>query len=146
MVAELRAAGCRITLQRRTVVRAFADRHDHPSVRQVAAELRQSSTPVSLATIYNTTGKLVKLGLLAEIEFESDDNRYDTNTQPHLNLVCTECGSITDIDHELPVSPRDIRRQVGFETTGWRLEYRGVCRRCRAVGKTTARGGRKETT
>ncbi len=145
MVAGLRAAGCRITAQRRAVVRAFAGRHDHPSVRQVAAELERSNAPVSLATIYNTTGQLVKLGLLAEMEFEAADNRYDTNTRPHLNLVCTRCGSITDLEHELPVRPGDIRKRVGFETTGWRLEYRGFCSRCRG-GSGSTRGGRKETT
>ena len=65
------------------------------------------------------------------MEFEAGDNRYDTNVSPHINLVCTVCGVITDFEGKPPVSSEDIRKELGFETTDIRMEYQGICARCR---------------
>ncbi len=87
---------------------------------------------MSLATVYNTLATLVELGLLKELEFEAEDNRYDTNVSPHINLVCTSCGEISDFERRPPVSSDEIRKALGFETTGIRMEYQGICARCRS--------------
>ena len=86
---------------------------------------------MSLATVYNTLATLVEAGVLAQIDFEATDNRYDTNVAPHLNLVCTACGSIRDVEHELPVDLEEVRREEGFEVSQVRIEYRGLCAACR---------------
>lgn len=82
--------------------------------------------------VYNTLATLVDLELIREIEFEGTDNRYDTNLAPHMNLVCTACGAIIDVDQRLPVSPDMIRRSHGFEVVVLRIECRGICARCLA--------------
>ena len=94
IVAALRAAGRRITPQRMAIVEYLAGRSDHPSARQIHHDLEDRMPSVSVATVYNTLASLVELGLLREVEFESADNRYDTNLAPHINLVCTACGAI----------------------------------------------------
>jgi len=134
IVAALRAAGRRITPQRMAIVEYLAGRSDHPSARQIHRELEVRSSGVSLATVYNTLASLVELGLLREVGFESADNRYDTNLAPHINLVCTVCGTIVDLDHDPPMSAREIRNRVGFETTEIRMESRGICKSCRTLG------------
>jgi len=141
IVAALRAAGCRITRQRVAIVEYLAGHPDHPSARQIHSELSRREPAVSLATAYNTLASLVELGLVKEVEFESDDNRYDTNLAPHINLVCTICGRITDFDHEPPVSSREILDRAGFDTIEVRMEYRGICSGCRAL-RPKVRGGR----
>jgi len=107
-------------------------RDDHPSARQIFAEVKAGEAQISLATVYNTVATLVELGFLEELEFEAEDNRYDTNVSPHINLVCTACGVISDFDRKPPVSTDEIRRSCGFETTGIRMEYQGVCASCRS--------------
>ena len=142
MIETLRDAGYRLTRQRVTIINCLAGRDDHPSAREIYRGLPRSSPRTSLATVYNTLRTLVELGLIREMDFEAVDNRYDTNVGPHINLVCTMCGEITDFDHELPVSPEEIRGRLGFEAVDCRMEYRGVCAHCRATGDDTRVVGR----
>lgn len=121
-----------MTRQRMAVINYLAGRDDHPSARQVFEVLKAGESRLSLATVYNTLATLVDIGVLEEMEFEAADNRYDTNLEPHINLVCTVCGAITDFNRKPPVSPDEIWKSLGFETTGIRMEYHGVCAACRA--------------
>ena len=97
---ELKKAGLRMTRHRRAIVEILAERQDHPSVRQVYDKMRKNDPGISLATVYNTLNMLVKMKLLKEIDFEETDNRYDTNLESHINLICTICGSIVDFEKE----------------------------------------------
>jgi Fur family peroxide stress response transcriptional regulator len=127
---ELKKAGYRITKHRQGIISFVAERQDHPSVRQVFDEMKSYDPGISLATVYNTLNMLVKINILKEIDFEDSENRYDTNLDSHLNLVCTICGSIVDYEYELPVSPEAIKAENGFIAQEYRIEYRGVCGRC----------------
>jgi Fe2+ or Zn2+ uptake regulation protein len=142
MVAALRGAGRRITHQRLAIVEDLSGRSDHPTARQIHDRLRGRVPRLSLSTVYNTLAALVELGLLREMEFEAVDNRYDTNLAPHVNLVCTLCGAIADVDHKPSVSAREIRDCIGFETTEMRIEYRGVCADCRRLVTGPGRANR----
>ena len=127
---ELKKAGYRITKHRVLIIEFVAGRRDHPSARNIYNNIKGYDQRISLATVYNTLNMLVKISILKEIDFEDSDNRYDTNLTPHLNLVCTSCGTIVDYEYELPVSPKTIQAQNGFMAQDYRLEYRGLCRRC----------------
>ena len=130
IINALLEAGYRMTRQRRTIVDILSKRSDHPSVRTVFTEANRILPEISLATVYNTLNALVKLGVLREIEFEQSENRFDTNLSPHINLVCMVCGNIEDYLLELPVKPQKIQKEVGFVTSDYRLEYRGICKIC----------------
>jgi len=119
-----------MTWQRHAIIGYLAGRGDHPSARQIFTTLQATESPMSLATVYNTLATLVKLGFLREMEFEAEDNRYDTNVSSHINLVCTTCGDITDLDRKPPISAEEIRTALGFETTSIRMEYQGACASC----------------
>lgn len=131
MLEALKAAGCRVTRQRVAIIDRLAGRDDHPSVRQIRAEASAAAPGISLATVSNTVGTLAEMGLVREIDFEAADNRYDTNLAPHLNPVCTSCGAIFDLHHELPMRPEEVLQRSGFETLGVRMEYRETCAECR---------------
>jgi Fe2+ or Zn2+ uptake regulation protein len=135
IVAELRQRGFRITRQRLAIIGHVAGRDDHPSVREIHGALKGAAPWISLATVYNTMAMLVQIGVVGEVEFEAEDNRYDTNLAPHINLVCTRCGSIQDFDHALPVAPEEIKANLGFYATRFRMEYQGVCASCRSKAK-----------
>lgn len=130
MEDALRAGGGRITRQRRAILVFLAGRRDHPSVRQIYRALRRRESDLSRATVYNTVRRLVETGVLRAIGFEAGDNRFDTNLAPHLNLICTACGTIDDLEHELPVTPAEVERRLGFVATEYRVEVRGTCARC----------------
>jgi len=130
ILTKLKKAGYRMTKHRLAIIDIIAERQDHPSVRQVYNKMKLKDSGISLATIYNTLNMLVEMKLLKEIDFEEADNRYDTNLTPHINLVCTICGSIIDFEYDLPVAPDVIRAKEGFVTKDYRMEYRGICNNC----------------
>ena len=84
-----RNAGYRMTRQREAIFEHIASSNgDHPSARQIYDDLRDSCEGLSVATVYNTLGILVRLGIIKIIEFEAGDNRYEKNLEPHINLIC----------------------------------------------------------
>ena len=130
MLEKLRAAGRRITGPRLAIIKFIAGRGDHPSARQIYNQVQRKSPGISLATVYNTLIILRDLDLVKEIEFEHTENRYDTNLQPHLNLVCKRCGAIRDVEFTLPLILEDVRRREGFITSDFRIELHGLCASC----------------
>jgi len=139
MEGALRAAGSRISSQRRTIIAYLASTTSHPSARQVFHETRKRQSDLSLATVYNTLGILTRKRLIKVMQFDVTDNRYEPNVAPHINLICTSCGKIEDLEQAVPVRPEEIKEKVGFEVLDSRLEYYGLCAECRARlnGKTT---------
>ena len=60
------------------------------------------------------------------------DVRYDYNVSRHYHVHCRCCGRVADLDmpveFPIPVSPKDA---CGFLLEDFRVEYSGVCPRCR---------------
>lgn len=132
MQQALRQAGCRITGQRKAILDYLASTALHPSARQVFAEVSQQVAGLSLATVYNTLGTLVRLGLVRVMEFETMDNRHETDLAPHINLVCMVCGRIQDFGKEVTLYEEAVEETLGFEIESHRLEYYGTCAQCRS--------------
>jgi Fe2+ or Zn2+ uptake regulation protein len=104
----------------------------HPSARLLFSDVKKKEPDLSLATVYNTLGTLAQKGLIKVIEFDSLDNRYDTNVNPHINLICTSCGKIQDLKEGPPAQPDRVRDETGFEVLDYRMEYYGICEACRS--------------
>jgi Fur family peroxide stress response transcriptional regulator len=132
MERALRAAGCRITEQRRVVLDYLADTQTHPSAHKVYEEARKRYSGLSLATVYNTLETLVKIGAIRVIEFNAADNRHETNLTPHVNLICTVCGKILDFEEGFSAKPEMAKARFGFEVKDYRMEYYGICAECLA--------------
>ena len=130
MEAGLRAAGCRITRQRKAILHYLAATNSHPSARQVYGEARKEYPALSLATVYNTLEILLRLGLLKVLDFQTMDNRHETNLSPHVNLICTVCGKIQDFEEKMDVDPEAVKEKAGFAVRDCRMEYYGICAEC----------------
>lgn len=130
MKKGLRAAGCRITRQRKAILNYLATTNSHPSARQVYREARKEYPGLSLATVYNTLDKLIRLGLIKVLDFQSMDNRHENNMEPHVNLICTICGSIQDFEEKITVGPDAVKEKAGFAVQDCRMEYYGICAEC----------------
>ena len=63
----------------------------------IARRLSQQYPDMSRATVYNTLNVLKELGAIVEIGFGADHTRYDTDTMPHINLICLRCHEISDL-------------------------------------------------
>lgn len=132
MERALRKAGSRMSSQRRAILEYLALNTSHPSARQVFREVREKHPELSLATVYNTLGTLTRLGIIKVMKFDITDNRYDSNAAPHINLICTSCGKIEDLEQDFPIPPDQVKERIGFEVLDCRLEYYGLCAECKA--------------
>jgi Fur family peroxide stress response transcriptional regulator len=59
------------------------------------------------------------------------DNRYESNVNHHLNLVCLGCGKIVDYVEQIPIPIEKIKKKMGFSVNRIRYEYYGYCKNCR---------------
>ena len=97
--AALKAAGVSPTAQRIAICRYVLCEADHPTAEQVKSWVDENFPKMSLATVYNTLGILVKAGLLKEIRLPHLESAvYDNNVSKHFHFVDDRSGEIVDID------------------------------------------------
>jgi Fur family transcriptional regulator, peroxide stress response regulator len=137
----IRQSGRRVTQQRRIICSYLAANHSHPTPSRVFADLSREHPELSRATVYNTLKMLQELGAIVEISFGDGHTHYETNTAPHINLVCLRCHSIID----LPVAPaidgedRALWRDTGFQPVAVKMDIFGFCESCRQRKKAEIR-------
>lgn len=129
----LERAGLRLTPQRQAICEYLAATDKHPTAYQVYADLAGMHPDISRATVYNTLNTLQQLGVIVELSFGADHAHYDTNPEPHINLICLRCHTIVDFAGRVPLE--DISRQVlaetGFQTAAAKVDLLGFCPACR---------------
>lgn len=140
-INALRQAGKRITEQRRAICEYLATTASHPAPYQVYDELSQQFPEMSRATVYNTLNVLKDLGAIVEIGFGADHTRYDTDTAPHVNLVCLSCHEISDYEELLPFADmqKTMEGGTGFLPMVMRVDVMGFCKKCRERKKAEIR-------
>lgn len=142
LVHGLKAAGLKLTPQRLAILELLADNRTHPTAAAIYQQLQRRFPTMSQTTVYNTLDSLVKLGLIHEIGRVGDDAaHYDADTDPHVNVICQNCGKIVDVvaDDQVP-SLEAMAKRSGFEIHGARIVYYGLCAACgRKAARQTAR-------
>ncbi len=141
LVQGLKNAGLKLTPQRLAILELLADNLTHPTAAAIYQQLQSRFPTMSQTTVYNTLDSLVKLGLIHEIGRVGDDAaHYDSDTDPHVNVVCQNCGKIIDMpaDDQVP-SLEMVAKRSGFEIHGARLVYYGLCATCARSARKAAR-------
>jgi Fur family transcriptional regulator, peroxide stress response regulator len=134
IVEELKSHGHRLTPQRLAILKLLVSATDHPSASQLYDQIKQQFPTTSLATVYKTLTILKRLGLVTEMGFSQDDNRYDAASRPHAHLICVRCRTIVDTEAE-PVSnlADRVAERSGYRLVSQRLEFYGVCPACQTT-------------
>ena len=132
MIAKLRQRGYRLTPQRIAILGILAASAGHPSVEQVYESLKADFPTTSLATVYKTVTLLKEMGEILELAFGNDGNCYDGNKPyPHPHLVCIKCKRIIDPEVvALGELSQQLAQTTGFQITGHRLDFYGICPQC----------------
>jgi Fur family peroxide stress response transcriptional regulator len=128
-----RQRGIPFTVQRRATYEALLSRADHPTADQVYEEVQATLPDVSRMTVYRVLDLLVDMGLVKKVSHPGCAVRFDPDERQHHHLVCLECNKILDFQEgvldDLKV-PRAARR-LGFEVSGYYVQFRGLCADCR---------------
>jgi len=123
--------GYKATPQRLCVARRVLEANDHPSAQNIYEDVRRANPTVSLSTVYNTLTLLRRLNLVHETLGPDSGRRFESNTRPHINLVCTRCGEIQDVDEPLMEDAlARLQAITGFTRTDQCIDVHGVCSRC----------------
>ena len=124
-------ARLRSSERREAVYRFVAAHRGHPTAEEILAGVRKSIPGVGLATIYRNLDVLVGEGRLAR-STHSGIARYDAHTDAHHHFVCESCGSVTNVDLELPPDiVRSVARRARANVRSVSIELRGLCGACR---------------
>jgi Fur family peroxide stress response transcriptional regulator len=131
IINALRSKGYKATAQRIAICRLVLSSRQHPTAQIVYREVKRLHPTVSVATVYKTLRVLRELRLVQELAFPEGETRFDSNVGPHINVVCLECGRVSDVNDQA------IRSVVGraasrikFTVTAQRFDVYGVCEKC----------------
>ncbi|HUK99414.1 MAG TPA: Fur family transcriptional regulator, partial [Nitrospirota bacterium] len=120
---RLRERGYKLTSQRLAIISLLSKDMTHPGAADILKKIRKSLPQVSVSTVYYTLDILKKEGLIQELEFYDQDNRYDINISNHINLICKKCGRIEDLSGGISLSYMQIQQKTDFQPVAMRYEY-----------------------
>ena len=86
--------------QRECIKEFLADRFDHPTAETIYLNVKKEFPNISLGTVYRNLSLLTNQGLIRKLSTGIGPDRFDGNTSQHYHVLCTECGSVLDLDME----------------------------------------------
>ena len=123
-----------LTEQRMTVLEVVLDLDNHPTADQVHEAVARRDPGVSRATVYRALESLARIGVITKACHPGKAVRYDSRTDIHHHLVCLRCDDVIDItDTGLDALEVPDTSRLGFEISDFRVQLRGICRRCREL-------------
>lgn len=128
LIPMLKEKGLRITPQRVQILTAMLDSAGHPTAEEI-----QSKIPIiSLATIYNNLKLFVSLGIVDELPYGNGVSRYELHKANHYHVICSNCGTITDLNFpNLKAVEAFASSVTGFTIKSHRMEIYGLCPNCK---------------
>jgi len=129
---RFRAAGKRMTNQRRLLLRILAEAGGHMDAREVYDRARQQDPHMSLATVYRTLSSLKEVGVVRELHLDEEHHHYELDEHDgHSHLVCLGCGRVIEVDSGAFVEAAQAACQAsGFVIAGAQVELTGYCAEC----------------
>lgn len=136
---RLKAAGFRLTPQRRAILEMFNGDAGHLTPQQVFAYLDNVVPSLSLATVYNTLELFEEIGLVTRITAHDGQTYFDPTVVPHHHALCDGCGDIFDVFLK-PNALTDLltdsqafeERNAEFRVTEATVWLRGRCKACQS--------------
>jgi len=134
---KLQREGYKYTNQREEILRILMDKkHDHLSCEEVHNIVSKENKDVGIATVYRTLQLFEKLNFVYKINFDDGVSRYELNlgteNHHHHHLMCTKCGSVTEVKMDLLELLEDsIEKEEGFTIQDHNVKFYGICKNCK---------------
>ena len=136
---ELRRHGYKITPQRRTVINAIVQSHEHLTPAAIYKKVSRKDPGIGLVTIYRTLEILAGLGLICEMHAGGNCRSYLVRrpAEHHHHLICSDCGRVVDFTAcDLTGLERRLSEETSFKINGHLLEFLRQCGKCRTEKAT----------
>jgi Fe2+ or Zn2+ uptake regulation protein len=130
----LRAAGRRLTSQRRLILEVLEESDEHLDAEALYEQVRVRDPDVSLATIYRTLAVFKEVGLVEEHRLGEEHGHYETVLdEPHYHFTCLGCGEVIEFDAPLVIRiEQELSEREGVRVTSTHLHMSGYCARCQS--------------
>lgn len=125
--------------KQRDMIKAFLmGRKDHPTADIIYMNVRQQNPNISLGTVYRNLTLLADIGEIQRLRVGDGVDHFDADTSPHYHFVCTECGSVIDLEMDNIDSINNIAgANFNGKIAGHVTYFYGNCGNCIAVEKET---------
>jgi len=130
---QLRDAGLRVTAGRLAILAAI-DRMPHSDADTLCHAIQGELPATSVQSVHNVLNDLTDAGLLRRIEPAGSSARYERRVgDNHHHAVCTDCGTIVDIDCVHGAAPCLAPESTnGFAIHTAEVTFWGLCAGCAA--------------
>ena len=132
LIYELKERGYRVTPQRAIILEAIEGLSGHMTAEDIFEIVQQTSSYISLATVYRTLDLLKELGLITESHMGTTTTHYAPITHgPHHHAVCRKCNHTIELSHAVfePIA-EELRTKNGFVADVNHLVIFGWCSEC----------------
>lgn len=117
--------------QREMIKDFLITRKDHPTADVVYMNVRQQNPNISLGTVYRNLTLLADIGEIQRLRVGDGVDHFDADTSPHYHFVCTECGSVIDLEMESIDSIVDLAgANFDGQIAGHVTYFYGTCKNC----------------
>lgn len=106
--------------------------HTHLTAEQIYLALKETSSKVVLATVYNNLRTLHENQYIRKVSVEGYPDRYDTVIR-HDHLVCKKCGQLSDI--VLDDLTKKLEEETGEKIFSYDLKISYICPACKQAKK-----------
>lgn len=135
---RLRAQGHRLTGRRLMVVETLATRGGHLTVESILSSIREHYPSTNKTTVYRTLELLSTLGMVCVTDLGGGKMEYELSGDPHHHLICSNCGTQTEVeDRYFEPLRASLLEHYGFTTNLDHFALFGLCPFCRDGRHTT---------
>ncbi len=130
---RLRAAGKRITPQRKLILKVLAQSGAHLDANEIYEQVRRLDRRLSLSTVYRTLNTLKATGVVRELHLDREHHHYELDAKDgHSHLVCMECGRVVEVESDAFEKVAEAAAAAhDFEIASAQVELAGYCATCR---------------
>ncbi|TET37735.1 MAG: transcriptional repressor [Planctomycetota bacterium] len=133
----------RMTRQRKIILEKLRELDTHPTAEELHALVRRQLPRIGLGTVYRNLELLSCAGMIQKLATGGEVMHFDGETKEHYHARCVKCGCVRDVHMpQLSLSEKALRAAGDFDIIGHRLEFLGLCPKCKR-GKRRARGKKK---
>jgi Fur family ferric uptake transcriptional regulator len=133
LLDRCREVGLRRTHALQTILRLLVTTQK-PLTTSEIVESEEMAESCDLATVYRLLTRLKAKGIVRRLGLHERSAHFALRVPNSHDdyLICTECGTIEQLEMECPVEPleAEVARQSGFRNLDHELEFFGVCPDC----------------
>ena len=103
---KLKEKGCKLTLQRRSVLDVLIE-HDgeHLSTEEIYDKVKEKFPEIGLATVYRTVQLFEQMGIVDKLNFDDGCSRFELASEDtihhHHHLICEQCNKVFEVADDL---------------------------------------------